>query len=389
MADEVLKKLQELASVPELTSGFNTQQECIAWANKVLPALVFSIEFRQEFMAYQQNINIVGLSGDLQASSLNQMVSILGLAIADRQHQLAQQPQLVSDELLEYVDIFKNILGRFKIGTTWVLTVDDEAYFKQRVLEVISLINEFLGEKNQYSLNIILAVNDTGGNGPSKFCVQTVKGIVLAAQKEIKRKESQVNGGDVFNHLLTDSVTIIKRNGEKHHNIKAVVKKDVIHIPYESVSIEKGDKIQLTQVNRPTQVFVVVDPGFQPKIFNMPAYFKIKYCDEADVPNTQPLQVFHFNGDNSRVNINSTDSSTNVVNTNSAELFDGLLKLIKEQIEDAKDRESLFATIEAMRQAQGTSGFTSCYQEFMAVASDHITVFGPFIPALTKLLSFQ
>ena len=395
MADDVLRKLQELASVPELTSGFNSQQECIAWANKVLPALVFNAEFRQEFMAYQQNINTVGLSGDLQASSLNQMVSILGLAIADRQHQLSQQPQLVSDELLEYVDIFEDISGRFIKGSTLHLQLEDEVYFKQKAMEVISLIKDFLGDKNQYTGTIYHTLNyDLGTYGPSLHCVQTVKGVVLAAQKEVRRKESQgLNGETVFKEFMTDSVSVVNKNGAEHQNVKASVQKNIILVTDISIPIETGDKIIRVLPSKVKEVFEVVDPGYHAGFGGIDAHYQIKYRRGIVTPQAPPQviphQIFNLHGDNARVNIHSTDSSTNVVNTNSAELFSGLLKLIDEQIEDAKDRESLIATVEAMRQNQGTSGFMACYQEFMAVASDHITVFSPFIPALTKLLSIN
>jgi hypothetical protein len=392
MADDILKKLQELVSVPELTSGFKTQQDCIAWANKVLPALVFNAEFRQEFMEYQQNINTVGLSGDLQASSLNQMVSILGLAIADRQHLLSQQPQLISEELLEYVDIFEDISGRFINGSTLHLQLDDEVYFSQKTMEVISLIKDYLGEKNQYTGPIYHTLNyDMGTYGPSLHCVQSVKGFILAAHKEIKRKESRnAHGGNMFKEFMTDSVSIVNKNGTEHQNVKASVQKNIILVTDISIPIESGDKIVRVLPSKVKEVFEVVDPGYHAGFGGIDAHYQIKYRRGVDAPvahpQTIPHQIFNLHGDNARVNFHSTDSSTNIVNTNSAELFNGLLKLIEEQIKNANDRNSLIATVEAMRQSQGTSGFMSCYQEFMAVASDHISVFGPLLPALTKML---
>lgn len=384
MADDVLKNLQELASVPELTTGFKNQQECIAWGNKVLIQLAFNSDIQNEFMGYQQNINTMKLSADLQASSLNMMISLIGIAIGERQKEINNQPKKVSDELLEYADSFEEISKRFIQGSTHHLDLEDETLFKQQSLEVISLIRESLGDKNQYSGTIVLTLNnDTGTYGPSKHCVFTVKGIVLAAQKEVKRKESQgTNGGDMFNHLLTDTVSIVKKNGETHHGIKAAINKDFIHINYETVEINKGDKIRLNLPNRPVQIFVVDDPGFQSKKGWVTAYYKIKYIKEENIPPVPVHNTFHVSGNNAKVNFNSTDNSTNIVNNSSSEIFDNLITLVKEQIEEGKDRESLIATINAMNETQGTSGFKDHYINFISFVSNHITVLGPILPTL-------
>lgn len=191
MSDDVLTKLQELAAIPELTKGFPSQQDCIAWANKVVPLLSFNKEVQNSFGSFQTNINTIGLSADLQRTSLNQMISILHFAISEIRELERSKPKSVSDELLEYADVFEDICNRFIEGSRNLhLSTKDEAFFRQKLFEVISVIKENLGEKNLYTGNMINAVNSGSGQfGPSLHCVQSVRGLILAAEKEVKRKE--------------------------------------------------------------------------------------------------------------------------------------------------------------------------------------------------------
>jgi len=191
MLDDLLTKLLELAAMPELTKGFASQQDCIAWANKVIPLLSFNKEVQNNFGSYLSNINTIGLSSDLQSTSLNQMISILHFAISELQEIERSKPKSVSDELLEYADILGSICNRFIEGNRNLhLSTKDEAFFRQQLFEVISVIKESLGEKNLYTGNMINAVNSGSGQfGPSLHCVQSVRGLILAAQKEVKRKE--------------------------------------------------------------------------------------------------------------------------------------------------------------------------------------------------------
>ena len=39
-----------------------------------------------------------------------------------------------------------------------------------------------------------------------------------------------------------------------------------------------------------------------------------------------------------------------------------------------------------MQAAAGTRSFVDRYKEFITLAADHVTVFAPFLPALTQLL---
>ncbi len=100
----------------------------------------------------------------------------------------------------------------------------------------------------------------------------------------------------------------------------------------------------------------------------------------------QPQSITYVaSGTNARVNVNSADSSVNVINAEASEVFDQLRERLT-QIEDDVKREEIATTIDNMESAYGSGNFLPWYKEFMAVMADHVTVFAPFLPALTNLL---
>ena len=100
-----------------------------------------------------------------------------------------------------------------------------------------------------------------------------------------------------------------------------------------------------------------------------------------------PQVVYSVSGPNAKINIQSTDLSTNIVNVESAALFDKLRSVIQESVQDADATKRLFEQVDAMHAAVGTKTFLGAYQQFVSVAADHLTLFLPFLPALTQLLS--
>jgi hypothetical protein len=100
-----------------------------------------------------------------------------------------------------------------------------------------------------------------------------------------------------------------------------------------------------------------------------------------------PHVVYNVSGPNARINIQSTDLSTNIVNVESAALFDKLRNVIQESVQDADAIKRLSEQVDAMQAATSTQTFLGAYQQFVSVAADHLTLFLPFLPALTQLLS--
>ena len=103
-------------------------------------------------------------------------------------------------------------------------------------------------------------------------------------------------------------------------------------------------------------------------------------------PAAGPQVVYNLIGPNARVNIQSSDSSTNVVSVESAVLFDDLRETIRESSLDSTVEQQLIQNVEAMQSAVGTKKFAEHYGEFIAAAADHMTLVAPFLPALAQML---
>jgi hypothetical protein len=108
----------------------------------------------------------------------------------------------------------------------------------------------------------------------------------------------------------------------------------------------------------------------------------MKHKKEKD--RTATSNIYYLQGANSRVNINSTDSSINVVAE--AELFLDLRKTLEAEIENGELKTKLTGLVGEMEKAPGTSVFRGAYAQFMELAAHHMDVIGPFLPALSQLL---
>lgn len=80
---KLLNQLEEFYSINELTSGFKSQEDCIAWANKVAPILKFNNQYYKNFIGCSHKLNYKGISCDLGGSLLNVMKSQVEMAIFD------------------------------------------------------------------------------------------------------------------------------------------------------------------------------------------------------------------------------------------------------------------------------------------------------------------
>jgi molybdopterin converting factor small subunit len=99
----------------------------------------------------------------------------------------------------------------------------------------------------------------------------------------------------------------------------------------------------------------------------------------------QPVNINYFTGANSRVNINSTDSSSNY-STETLNIFSQLRETL-DQIDDVEAKRKLSSDIDAMESSYGRRDFLENYKNFMATAANHMTLFSPLIPQLTLLLT--
>ncbi|WP_367112046.1 hypothetical protein [uncultured Psychrobacter sp.] len=122
-----------------------------------------------------------------------------------------------------------------------------------------------------------------------------------------------------FNDLMTDTVQLLKQNGEIIPNIKSSVQKDKIFIQRSDILIETDDLIQRSMTNGAKETYKVIDPGFHEKLHSIPAGYQMDVI-KLGLPEAKAAVqhvTYNISGVNNRFNQNSTDNSVNIVNSNS------------------------------------------------------------------------
>lgn len=119
-----------------------------------------------------------------------------------------------------------------------------------------------------------------------------------------------------FKELMTDSVDLIKADGTRKVGLKASVQKTKIFMAADGLLIEPEDLILRKMSNGAEETYRVIDPGFHERFHSIPAGYQMDVIKLGLPEAKRAVQsvTYNFNGHNARVNQNSTDNSTNVVN---------------------------------------------------------------------------
>jgi hypothetical protein len=150
------------------------------------------------------------------------------------------------------------------------------------------------------------------------------------------------------------------------------------------VDVRPGDEIRRMLPNGNEEAFTVLDPKFFKGHFG--PHYQVK-VDRSGIFSryTGGNYNVHVSGSNSRVNISSSDQSTNtVVNGN---LFNDLRKALRDGIEDENEREKLTKLVSQVEAARNQRSFVASYQALIASAANHMTIITPFLPALAEILT--
>ena len=114
--------------------------------------------------------------------------------------------------------------------------------------------------------------------------------------------------------LLKDTVSLLKKNGEKIDDIKASVQSKKIFINRSDILIETGDLILRRMSNGDEETYEVVDPGFHERHGAIAAGYQMthKKLGLPEVHNAMQNITYNINGANSRINNHSIDNSINI-----------------------------------------------------------------------------
>lgn len=189
----------------------------------------------------------------------------------------------------------------------------------------------------------------------------------------------------MFDDFPKSSFEIFGPEGESRGVTKAIHTGDKIIVLDTQLVIQPRDEMRRVLPNGTDETFEVTDPHFQEETFGIPAHYQVSVRRKGLFPHNSGGHLnISVSGANSRVNIGSTDNSTNVIQNSS--VFADMRSAITSGVEDAEQQRELIAAIDQMEATRGRTDFVGAYQKFIGLAADHIGVIGPLLPALAALL---
>jgi hypothetical protein len=192
----------------------------------------------------------------------------------------------------------------------------------------------------------------------------------------------------VLSMLMKDKVTLIKADGRRFENLSAMVQPELILLVDVNLPVEEGDAVERVTPGKVVESYQVLEatlagiPPALPKHYQLTVRKKMR----IDPVPPSPQTIYNVTGPNARINIQSTDSSTNIVNVDARTLFMKMKQAVNESVADEATRVRILETVDAMESTTGQPGFIEKYNEFVASAANHMTVLGPFLPALGEIL---
>ena len=141
--------------------------------------------------------------------------------------------------------------------------------------------------------------------------------------------------------MMTDRVTLVKQDGREFKDIPANVQPKKIFIDDASIPVEEGDRLVRSLPNGLRESYLVLERGYYDSFGRIPAHYQIEVRKESRPPpvgGSGTTIVYNLHGANARVNIQSHDSSVNVVDATPDVVFETLRDAIRSGVGDAADR---------------------------------------------------
>jgi hypothetical protein len=118
-----------------------------------------------------------------------------------------------------------------------------------------------------------------------------------------------------FSRLMTDKVDVLKADGTKIADRKASVQRDAVFMDASGLLVEPNDLIVRRMSNGAEETYRVIDPGFHEALHGIKAHYQME-VQKLGLPEARTAVqsiTFNVSGHNARINQNSTDNSTNIV----------------------------------------------------------------------------
>ena len=191
---------------------------------------------------------------------------------------------------------------------------------------------------------------------------------------------------NIFSRLPTEKVKIIKQDLSIIDGVDALVQSTMVFIQDGSINIEEGDTIERLLPSGAKEQFLVVDRGFYKGMRGIPDHYQITVERQSTYTKISRGQVINqYNISNAdKVNIHSTDNSTTYkISANELSIMETVRALSK----GLENETEIIAAVDQMQDNVGKHGFAEKYNAFIQSVANHMTIFAPFIPALSALLT--
>jgi hypothetical protein len=192
------------------------------------------------------------------------------------------------------------------------------------------------------------------------------------------------NGDKMFDQFMNDKIALIKKSGETFPNIKAMVEKNMIHIPTANIPVEDGDTIQRKLPTGIIEEYIVVDAGYTAAFMNFDAHYQVKVEKKTATQKRTVTNINNFH----HVNVHpqgrittGDDFSQNHQTYNSGEIFSQMLDVI--QGLGPKSAEAGRA-IQEMASAKDKASFGTAYQRLMGLVGSSVDIALKLMPLIEK-----
>lgn len=193
-----------------------------------------------------------------------------------------------------------------------------------------------------------------------------------------------------FAGLMNDTVALLKKDGTRFTGLKASVQRNKIFMDAGKLLIEPEDLLLRTMSNGAEETYRVIDPGFYEAFHGIPSNYQME-VQKLGVPEAkQAVQTINFNitGHNARINQNSVDNSTNVVQVDSAALQN--LEALRAEINrlqiSEKDRFSAIEVVDSVEEQFKSGNPKKSVVSALLNSLPHVANITSIVAAIVSLL---
>ena len=189
----------------------------------------------------------------------------------------------------------------------------------------------------------------------------------------------------MFSGFPTEKLKLIKNDGTILNDIEALVEPKKIFVDDASVIIEEGDIFERTLSNGAIENYEVLDRGFYKGMHGIPDHYQVSVRKTTTKSYSNRI-TYNITNESGKVNIDSVDNSVNI-NISLSNEEEALFSTLKELAASIEDGDMICKSVDEMHNNVGKETFAVKYNNFIQSIANHMTVFAPFIPMLSNLLT--